>query len=140
MLLLTAMGTPFWPGTIDNFTQAKASYTYAKNRKIGMRGFGIIEEDIKMQVLEDLYIGNIHPSERGYKNDSQYGKALEETVKCCDMLIGTLTEKQKELFENYMTAKQEVNALTDCETFCAAFKLGAKIMMDILTDTPIKKI
>ena len=34
-----------------------------------------------MQVLEDLYIGNIHPSERGYKNDSQYGKALEEAVK-----------------------------------------------------------
>ena len=32
------------------------------------------------------------------------------------------------------------NVLTDCETFCVAFKLGAKIMLDVLTDSPMKEI
>ena len=100
-----------------------------------------------MQVLEDLYMGDIHPymgdihpSERSFKKGSQYANALNEAVKAGDALIGTLTEKQKEQFEAYMTAQREVNVLTDCETFCYAFKLGAKTMMDVLTDEPMKEL
>ena len=52
-----------------------------------------------MQVLEDVYLGDIHPSERGFKKDSQYAKALNDAVKAGDALIGTLTEKQREQFE-----------------------------------------
>ena len=51
-----------------------------------------------------------------------------------------LTEKQKEQFEAYMTAQREVNVLTDCETFIYAFRLGAKIMMDVLTEGKMKEI
>ena len=47
---------------------------------------------------------------------------------------------QKELFEDYMTAQREVNVLTDCETFCLAFKMGAKIMLDVLTDGQMREI
>ena len=93
-----------------------------------------------MQVLEDVYLGDIHPSERGFKKDSQYAKALNDAVKAGDALIGTLTEKQSEQFEAYMTAQREVNVLTDCETFCYAFRLDAKIMMDVLTDSTMKEI
>lgn len=93
-----------------------------------------------MQVLEDVYFGDIHPSERGFKKDSQYAKALNDAVKAGDALIGTLTEKQREQFEAYMTAQREVNVLTDCETFCYAFRLRAKIMMDVLTDSTMKEI
>ena len=93
-----------------------------------------------MQVLEDLYLDNIHPSERSFKKGSQYAKALNDAVKAGDALIGTLTEKQKEQFEAYMTAQREVNVLSDCETFCYAFRLGAKIMIDVLTDSTMKEI
>jgi len=93
-----------------------------------------------MQVLEDLYMGNIHPSERRFKKGSQYSRALNEVVKAGDALNGTLTEKQKEQFEAYMTAQREVNMLTDCETFLYAFRLGAKIMIDVLTDGKMKEI
>ena len=48
-----------------------------------------------MQVLEDLYLGDIHPSERSFKKGSQYAKALNDVVKAGDALIGTLTDKQK---------------------------------------------
>ena len=57
-----------------------------------------------------------------------------------DALTDTLTEKQKELFEDYMTAQREVNVLTDCETFIYAFRLAVKIMIDVLTDGTMKEI
>ena len=73
----------------------------------------IAEKGVEMQVLEDLYMGDIHPSERSFKRDSQYARALNETVKAGDAFIDTLTGKQKEQFEAYMTAQREVNVLTD---------------------------
>ena len=93
-----------------------------------------------MLILEDLYLGDIHPSERSFKKNSQYAKALNEVVKAGDELIGTLTEKQKEMFEDYMTAQREVNVLTDCETFIYSFRLASRIMIDVLTEGQMRKI
>ena len=93
-----------------------------------------------MLILEDLYLGDIRPSERSFKRNSQYANALDELVKAGDVLADSLTEKQKELFEDYMTAQREVNVLTDCETFIYSFRLAVKIMIDVLTDGQIKEI
>ena len=89
---------------------------------------------------EDLYVGDVRPNERTYKRNSQYATALDELVKAGDTLTNGLTEEQKELFEDYMTAQREVNVLTDYETFCIAFKLGAKIMLDVLTEGQMREI
>ena len=93
-----------------------------------------------MLILEDLYLGDVRPSERSFRRNSQYAKALDDLVKAGDALTDTLTEKQKEMFEDYMTAQREVSVLTDIETFCLAFKLGAKIMLDVLTEGQIREI
>ncbi len=87
-----------------------------------------------MLILEDLYLGDIRPSERSFKRNSQYAKALDDLVNAGDVLTDTLTEKQKEMFEDYMTAQREVNVLTDCETFICAFRLAAKVVMDVMTE------
>lgn len=93
-----------------------------------------------MLILGDLYLGDICPSDRSFKRNSQYAKALDEVVRAGDALTDSLTEEQKVLFEDYMTAQRKVNVLTDCETFCMAFKLGAKIMLDVLTDGQMREI
>ena len=80
-----------------------------------------------MLILEDLYLGDVRPSERSFKRNSQYAKALDDLVKAGDALTDTLTEKQKEMFEDYITAQREVNVLTDCETFCFAFSLAQRL-------------
>ncbi len=67
-------------------------------------------------------------------------KALDDLVKTGDALTETLTEKQKEMFEDYMTAQREVNVLTDCETFIYSFRLAAKIMIDVLTEGKMREI
>ena len=93
-----------------------------------------------MQILEDLYVGDVRLNERFFKRNSQYAKALDEVVKVGDALTESLNEEQKKLFEDYMDAQREVTVLTDCETFCYAFKLGAKIMLDVLTDGQMRSI
>ena len=93
-----------------------------------------------MHILEELYIGSVRPGERMFKRNSQYAKALNETVKAGDALTDVLTPEQKALFEDYMTAQREVNVLTDCETFMYGFKVGAKIMLDVLTEGEMKEI
>ena len=93
-----------------------------------------------MHILEELYIGSVRPGERMFKRNSQYAKALNETVKAGDALTEVLTPEQKVLFEDYMTVQREVNVLTDCETFMYGFKVGAKIMLDVLTEGEMKEI
>ena len=93
-----------------------------------------------MLIPEDLYLGDVRPNERSFKRNSQYAKALDQVVKSGDAFTGGLSEEQKTLFEDYMTAQREVNVLTDCETFCLAFKLGAKIMLDVLTEGQMREI
>ena len=67
-------------------------------------------------------------------------KMNHEVVKAGDALTDSLTEEQKELFEDYMTAQREVNVLTDCETIINAFRLAAKIMTDVLIDGQMREI
>lgn len=93
-----------------------------------------------MLILEDLYLGDVRPSERSFKRNSQYAKALDDLVKAGDALTDTLTEKQKGMFEDYMTAQREVNVLTDCETFIYSFRLASRIMIDVLTEGQMRKI
>ena len=57
-----------------------------------------------------------------------------------DALSKSLTAEQKMLFEEYMDAQRELNILTDCETFIYAFKLGAKLMLDVLENGEMREI
>ena len=61
-------------------------------------------------------------------------------MKAGDALTDTLTKKQKEMFEDDMTAQREVNVLTDCETFLFAFRLAANLMIDVLAEGYVREI
>lgn len=93
-----------------------------------------------MQVLEELYLGSVRPSERSGKRNAQYRKALDNAINADDAFRPTLTEEQKKLLENLLDAQRELNILTDAETFIYSFRLGAKIMMDVLIDGTINEI
>ena len=93
-----------------------------------------------MQILEDLYIGEVRLSERSGSRNRQYVKALNELVKVEEELSASLNDEQKRLFVSFEDAQREVSVQTDIETFTYAFKLGAKIMLDVLTDSPMKEI
>lgn len=93
-----------------------------------------------MHILEELYLGGVRPGERTFKRNSQYGRALTESAAAADRLIAALPSEQKVLFEDFQDAQREVSVLTDIETFIYGFKIGAKIILDILTDGEMNEI
>lgn len=45
-----------------------------------------------------------------------------------------MTDEQKELFEKYMDCVQEYQTITDCLMFQKSFKLGARMMAEVMED------
>ena len=111
-----------------------------RTRVVSLAGVALYVEVNGMQILEELYIGNVRPGERSFKRNSQYSRALSESADAADRLIAVLSEEQKKLFDEFTDAQREVSVLTDCETFVYGFQTGAKIMMDVLLGGEMKEI
>ena len=93
-----------------------------------------------MHILEELYVGSIRPGERTFKQHSQYGLAIKELTESEEKLDATLSKEQKALLDEYRNAQQDLMVITDCETFIRGFQIGAKIMLDVLTEGEVKEL
>ena len=93
-----------------------------------------------MHILEELYVGSIRPGERTFKQNSQYSRVIKALTECEEKLDATLSKEQTSLFDDYRNAQQDLMVITDCETFIRGFRIGAKIMLDVLTEGEVKKL
>ena len=84
-----------------------------------------------MNILEDLYYGNISPNERYIKQGSKVEKLVKLICKNEDELNNSLTEKQKETFEKFKDVTSELSCITEREAFTAGFILATRIMMQV---------
>lgn len=76
-----------------------------------------------MRLLEEFWYGNIEPTE--YDTSSkEYKKLLELICRNEDKLKVTMTDEQKALFEKY----------TDCLIFRNGFRLGTRMMLEVMED------
>ena len=51
-----------------------------------------------------------------------------------EKLRGTMTDEQKELFVQYSDCVQEHDTITDCLIFQNSFKLGARMMLEVMEE------
>ena len=85
-----------------------------------------------MTTLENLYNGNINLCEaESLKNNQQYKQSLSLVGQAQSKLIETLTEEQKELFDNYLTNAEELSIIIDEKIFKIGFSLAVKIMTEV---------
>ncbi len=59
-----------------------------------------------MEILEDLYYGNIAPFERTVRRSKEYNKLMELLVRHEGILNAGLTDEQKEILKNIGTVSQ----------------------------------
>lgn len=85
-------------------------------------------------VLEQLYDGGIVPGEKRFVGDSDYGRAIKALAEGEEKLLGLLDEQGKALFLTLSNANGEINAITAVEYFADGFRLGARIIMAVLSD------
>ena len=88
-----------------------------------------------MNTIEELYYGNITPSEREYRRSSEYTHVLQLATRSEEKLIGTLTEAQKETFGKFKDNTSELTSMTEITAFTIGFKLGLRLTAEAYVDS-----
>ena len=86
-----------------------------------------------MHILEELWGGKVNLHEKGFPS-KQYARAMQRLASCGENLLCALDDEKRKLFEEYVDDQLEVSIIADCASFIDGFRLGAKIMLDVLTE------
>ena len=86
-----------------------------------------------MNIIEDLWYGNISPWERPFKRDGAYAELLALVIRHQEDLLGRLNDEEKEIFEKYCDCASEMHDLTEREAFVKGFTLGCRIIIEVMT-------
>ena len=81
-------------------------------------------------VFEELYNGNIQPGSRSYSENSSFAQLEELKDKNSAELMRTLDNSEKETFEKYRAAQDELEEITRYDTYTYALKLGILFMAE----------
>lgn len=86
-----------------------------------------------MTVLENLYNGNIEPTDsENLKNNGRYKEWLWLVGRLHEELAATLNEEHKEPLEKYLTATNELSIVINEETFKTGYRLATQIMIECM--------
>ena len=85
-----------------------------------------------MTTLEDLWYGNIRPTERTIQRGSELDNLLKLLCQNEDDLMRGLSEKQKETFEKFKDCTSELSCITEREAFSSGFILATRIMVEVM--------
>lgn len=89
-----------------------------------------------MNIIEELYYGNINPIEKEFKRDSSYAKFMKIFSENEHKLYSFFEEhkEEKELFTAMCSALLDFG---ERERFIEGFRLGARFLLDMLiTERP----
>ena len=86
-----------------------------------------------MDILEELYYGNIDPHEKDVKRGGEYAALAKLAVKNQANMMEGLTETQKKLFTTICENNTEMNTLTELAGFKTGFCLGVRLIIAVMT-------
>ena len=86
-----------------------------------------------MDILEDLYYGNLFPREKVSKLDDETKELLGLFNRNEEKLIATLSNEQKEIFGKYKDCNQEISEIGERNAFLNGFRLGARIIIEVIS-------
>lgn len=93
-----------------------------------------------MLFLESFWKGEVIPGEGRYCSNRAYSEALQVMEKCEETLKKVLSEEDWKTFQQFADAHQELSDLSDCDNFVEGFRMGAKVMMDVLLEEKWKEM
>ena len=88
-----------------------------------------------MNAIKELWHGNIIPQEDSRTNSKEMKELLGYIARHHEELDKDFTDEQKETFEKFQACWSEYMSLAEEAIFEYAFKLGARLIMDIQRDT-----
>lgn len=80
-----------------------------------------------MSILQELWYGNINPSEDRDVSDKEK-KLVELMARHQEYLTSKLKDKELDSFEKYIECTVEYTSLVECRAFEIGFKLAIKVL------------
>ena len=87
-----------------------------------------------MKIIEDLYYGRISPYEMSISAAPEYQKLKALADRNEDLLRESLCDEQKELLDKLIETVTDISSISERDMFINGFRLGMKLMMDVMTD------
>ena len=87
-----------------------------------------------MYVLEELWKGKITPSERGYRKDSHCAELVRQANETADIFYRELSAVGKKAYDSHCTQESKIMDVSECDTFIRGFRLGARMILDVVGD------
>ena len=86
------------------------------------------------KTLENLYYGNITPSEQQMAPGSEMEKAVARIASYEKQLMEQLGEAEQETLTKLIRSQHEINGITATENFILGFRLGARLMVECMDE------
>ncbi len=90
-----------------------------------------------MTTIENLYFGNINPSEVNVNDDSKIADLTRIAIKNENRLLNMLSKHQREQFEKFKESDCEMHSECEMKFFIEGFKLGMRLAVEGLTNTKV---
>ena len=84
-------------------------------------------------LLEELWYGNVYPQEQSTEHNSEIKELISLMGKNRELLSSALTAEQNLSLEKYDDCINEMNSIIEKEVFAYGFRLGGRLILDILT-------
>ena len=93
-------------------------------------------------ILEDLYYGNLSPSQRTVRPDSRVKKLMQKQSDLESKLTESFTEEQRMNFERYLSVTGDLLDADCLDNFITGFRLGARFAHETFvgTDAPFAEL
>jgi len=90
----------------------------------------------RMNVMEDLFYGNINLNEKCYNHDSEYArfaKIVADNEERITTFLNSLSkaEEEQRLFLQMVNAQSEISEFLEFERFVEGFRMGASLILEI---------
>ena len=83
-----------------------------------------------MDIIKELWYGNIAPFEQCTCGDKQLKELLKLVARNKEELDASLTEKQKEILEKFEENMNEMHSIAEREAFSYGLRLGIRLMAE----------
>ena len=88
----------------------------------------------QMNTIQDLYYGRISPYEISISTTPEYQKLKALAGKNEDLLRETLSDEQSALLDKLIESFTDISSISERDMFIAGFRLGMKLMIDVMKD------
>ena len=95
-----------------------------------------------MQILKDLYFGNIQPSDREVKRGSEYQMLQREASAMEDAFRSERSAEGSKAYEAFHQKQAKLSEIEECDIFIKGYRLGVKLLLAVLLDydSPLPQI